>query len=95
MLFYEDSHKRRREEGREDRRKGGRKGSRKCGEGQGKRRIEMEKMGLSLVNSKGKLIDLTGLYVKRLVTKRIRSKYKVFPNLLISILTLLNFMPNR
>lgn len=86
----------------EGRRKGGRKGGRKEGrkggregrEIQGERRREMEKMGFSLVHSKGKLIDQTGLYVKRLVTKIISSKYKVFPISLLSILTLLNFMPN-
>lgn len=68
MTFYDDSHKRR---------KGGRKEWReeKREEGTGWEEERYGKTKFSLVDSKGKLIDQTGLYVKRLVTKKIRSKY--------------------
>lgn len=74
--------------------KGGEKGGRKGREGHVERSKEMGNTEFSLVDSKGKLIGQAGLYVKRLVTENIRSKYIGFPNSSLSVSTLLNFMPN-
>lgn len=74
--------------------KGGEKGGMEGREGHVERSKEMGNTEFSLVDSKGKLISQAGLYVKRLVTENIRSKYIVFPNSSLSVSTLLNFMPN-
>lgn len=53
----------------------------------------MGKMVFNLVDGKGKLIDLTGLYVKRHLIKSSSKEVKSFPKF-ITVHFLLDFMPN-